>query len=111
MLILKSTHDAIVAAKDAEIAQMGACMLPMNAKLVLEEMHADCGYAVSRISSHTQVPEKQVRAIIRGFEAFGWAFKHPFFSEDDNFIHGSGYSLTNEGWDVRQALLARAGEA
>jgi hypothetical protein len=66
-------------------------------------MHADCGYAAATISSHTGLPDKQVRAIIRGFEAYGWAFRHPFHSEDDNLIHGSGYSLTNTGWDARQA--------
>ncbi len=81
---------------------------PEKARLVLEYMHADCGYAASYIASMTGVAEAEVRKIIRGFEAYGWAFRHAFHSEDDNRIYGSGYSLTNEGWAARQAMLDAA---
>lgn len=109
MFVKTTTHNRIVAEKDAEIAglmkRLRAVELPEKAQAVLKEMHADTGYSAETIASHTDVPVKQVRTIIRSFEAYGWAFRHPFFSEDDTFIRGSGYTLTNAGWDVRQALI------
>lgn len=83
----------------------GAAPLPEKALLVLESMHMDVGYAAATLSSFTGVSEAQVRVIVRAFEAFGWAFKHAFHSEDDNLLRGSGYSLTSEGWALRNKAL------
>lgn len=81
--------------------------IPANARAVLEAMSDDWGHSAAQVAANSAVSDKDVRQIIRGFEAYGWAFRHPFFSEDDGLLHGSGYSLTKEGAEMRAALLAR----
>jgi hypothetical protein len=124
-MITTAAHKRIVAEKDAEIAglmrrldradarlvkaaghilDLKAVKLPENALLVLDSMFEDYGYSASYISSMTGVPEKEVMNIIRGFAAYGWAYRHPFHNEDDCLIRGSGYSLNNVGAKVRAAI-------
>lgn len=81
--------------------------IPANARAVLEVMSDEWGRSVAQVSAFSSVADKDVRKIIRGFEAYGWAFRHPFVSEDDNLLHGSGYSLTKEGCEIRDALFVR----
>jgi hypothetical protein len=103
-IITRTEHERELAAKDAEIAGLMACSLPHLACRVLDEMDEYYGYSSKHIAQTLHVSEKQVRAILRSFEAFGWANLHPFFSEDDNLIRGSGYSLNSIGFRAKLAL-------
>jgi hypothetical protein len=82
-------------------------VLPPDAMRVITQMREGWGYPLSHYAADAGVPEKRTAQIVRAFAAFGWAERHQFFSEDDNLVRGSGYSLTAQGAKIEREVMDR----
>lgn len=78
--------------------------IPPDAQKVLAEMRDGWGYPISYISADAGVDYKRTRDLMRAFYALGWADRHPFFSEDDGLVRGSGYSRSPLGARIVDAF-------
>lgn len=86
----------------AGVSALHGAMAPMLR--VVRRMQMGYGYPAADIAYDLCMEEKAVRSILRALQAQGLAMLHPFHSEDDNLIRGSGYSLTAAGERLRMML-------
>ncbi|GGO96427.1 hypothetical protein [Stakelama pacifica] len=106
---MKRAVDAERARYDDLAAVVDVAFLPSVCR-VIKEMREGWAVPFSYVAADAGVPDKWTREIIRALAALGLAEHHPFCSEDDNLIRGSGYSLTANGARVQAMLRARSGE-
>lgn len=71
---------------------------------VLNEMSDGIAYRFSALAEWTKIPADEVRAIVRSFRARGLAEYGPICSEDDYRPCGSGYWLTEAGWNLKTKM-------
>lgn len=75
---------------------------------LLMEMEDDWIFYSAELADRSGLSQPEVRRYLREFHAAGLARLTPCYSEDDNTICGSGYSLTCAGVEAR--IIAKNGE-
>lgn len=71
---------------------------------VLNEMSGDVGYPFATLSEWSGIPTPEVRLIVRDFRKRGLADFGTLYNEDDYCVCGSGYWLTDAGWDLKTKM-------
>lgn len=78
---------------------------------VMNRMSPDYGFPASEMADDLDMQKADVLAVLRFLQSAGLAKRHPFFSEGDNKIQGSGYSLTAAGYSLAIMMPPHADHA